>query len=176
MPRWLTHTTRPAALSGRASHSDPLSASVQRGSLELDPVESVLLGILVDLVRTDKLFQVPLGHTLSVKHLEEFLELGCISVTRYGPPTFLDMVSELNEDNLLGSLRLGEVCEREEGRLGEALESDVSKPDVERSRCLVEDAGEAPAALATIEADSGVELELLAVLHVEHLHHSLAEV
>jgi len=86
------------------------------------------------------------------------------------------MVPELNEDNLLGPLRLGEVGEREEGRLGEALESDVSKPNVERSRRLVEDAGEAPAALAAVEADSRVQLELLAVLHVEHLHHSLAEV
>jgi hypothetical protein len=33
-------------------------------------------------VGPDELLQVPLVHALSVKHLEEFLELGYIRVTR----------------------------------------------------------------------------------------------
>jgi len=83
MPRWLTHTARSVALFDQASHSDPLSrVRPESGSLELDPVESVLLGVLVDLVGPDELLQVPLVHALSVKHLEEFLELGYIRVTR----------------------------------------------------------------------------------------------
>lgn len=84
MPRWLTHTTRPAALSGQASHSDLLSLSVLRvaGSLKLDPVESVLLSVLVDLVGPDELLQVPLVHALGIKHLEELLELGYRVTTR----------------------------------------------------------------------------------------------
>ena len=57
------------------------------------------------------------------------------------------MVSELHENDAFGALGLGKVGDREERRLGEALDGDVSQPYKERGRRLVKDAGEAPAGL-----------------------------
>jgi len=134
-------------------------------SLKLDLVESILLDILVNLCRTDNSLHLSLVHALSVKDLEKPLELD-----------FLSVVSELDKDDVLGTLGFREVSQREEGRLSEALDGDVSEPDKEGACAFVQDAVEVPGALAPVEPDARIELELLAFLDVEHLKHSLAEV
>lgn len=47
------------------------------------------------------------------------------------------MVSELHENDAFGALGLGKVGDREERRLGEALDGYVSQPYKERGRRLV---------------------------------------
>ena len=49
-------------------------------SLELDLVESILLEVLLDLLRAENYFQLPLVQTLGVKNLEELLKLDYITV------------------------------------------------------------------------------------------------
>lgn len=92
--------------------------------------------------------------------------------------TLLDMVSELNENDISGTLVFSEVCQAEEGGLGEALNCDVTQPHEEGLTLFVEDAREAPACLLTVQAIARVEFEVLrgTVLNLEELHESLTEV
>jgi hypothetical protein len=92
--------------------------------------------------------------------------------------TFLNMVSWLDEHDLVGTSILSEISEVKEGGLCETLNGDVAEPDEEGLALLIKHTGETPAHLSAVEADSGIELKVLhlSVLDSEELHHHLVVV
>ena len=92
--------------------------------------------------------------------------------------TLLSVVSVLNKNELLSVSLLSEVYEVEEGGLGELVNREITQEDEEVLGGFVQEAGEAPVRLRSVEAYSRVKFEelSLALCHFEHRQQSLAVV